>query len=295
MIIKWMMKRFYSAMIYLLPVLFAIGLNGCEAAADKFSSPNGYDLNQPEKFNMPESLLEISGIAFYHSKADTIYSVQDEDGRLFRQGWKNKKQQHVTFGKKGDYEDLAILNETVFILKSNGSIYEFPFSESTKDELTDVKEWKKMLPVGEYESLYANPETNQLYVLCKNCKGDKKNGNMSGSIFTYDPAARQLILSGHFSMDLSELIEKEQILKTGLKASALNRNPHTGEWYILSSVNKVLIVATPDWKVKSVHRLNSSIFNQPEGLAFDEQMNLYLSNEGDEISSGNILKFTLKP
>ena len=114
---------------------------------------------------------------------------------------------------------------------------------------------------------------------------------MSGSIFTWNPAKKELILSGQFSMDLSQLIEKEEILKTGLKASALTRNPHSGEWYILSSVNKVLIVATPDWKVKSVHRLNSSIFNQPEGLAFDENQNLYISNEGDELSAGNILKF----
>ena len=117
---------------------------------------------------------------------------------------------------------------------------------------------------------------------------------MSGSIFTYNAADQQLIPSGEFSMDLSALIEAGDILKTGLKASALTRDPHSGEWYILSSVNKVLIVASPDWKVKSVHRLNSSIFNQPEGIAFDENMNLYISNEGDELTSGNILKFNYK-
>lgn len=288
------MNRFYNYMICFFAVLLVISSYGCKPEGNRFTSPKGYDLNHPEKFNMPESLLEISGIAFYHSKSDTIYSIQDEDGRFYRQAWKNKKQKHVTFGKKGDYEDVAILNETVFILKSNGSLYEFPFLESTKEELKDVKEWKKILPPGEYESLYADPQTNQLYILCKNCKSDKKAGMMSGSIFTYDPAEKKLISSGSFSMDLSALIEQELILKSGLKASALTRDPHTGEWYILSSVNKVLIVATPDWKVKSVHRLNSSIFNQPEGLAFDEQMNLYISNEGDEITAGNILKFKLK-
>ena len=190
--------------------------------------------------------------------------------------------------------DHLILNETVFILKSNGTFYEFPLSDATKDELKDVKEWKKILPMGEYESLYANDQTNQLYVLCKNSKEDKRAEIMSGFIFTYDPTTHQLISSGKFSMDLSKLIENETILRTGLKASALTRDPHTGEWYILSAVNKLLVVATPDWKVKSIHRLNSSIFNQPEGLAFDEDMNLYISNEGDELTSGNILKFKIK-
>lgn len=285
---KYQDIRLYSLFILLLLLV------ACKPSAKKFTSPPGYDLNKPEKFNMPESLLEISGIAFHRDKADTVYSVQDEDGRLFRQGWKNKKQKHVVFGKKGDYEDLAILNETVFILESKGSIFAFPLADAVKEELKNVKEYKKILPSGEYESMYADNQTNQLYLLCKNCKGDKKSESMSGSIFTYDAAAQQLIPSGSFSMDLSALIEADQILKTGLKASALTKDPHTGEWYILSSVNKVLIVATPDWKVKAVHQLNSSIFNQPEGLAFDEDMNLYISNEGDELTAGNILKFKLK-
>jgi hypothetical protein len=180
------------------------------------------------------------------------------------------------------------------ILESDGTLYVFPFTEATKEKVSDIKIFKDMVPKGEYESLYADNQTNQVYLLCKNCKDDKKDKTMSGSIFTYNPGKNELIPSGKFTMDLSGMIEKEEILKTGLKASALTRDPHSGEWYILSSVNKVLVVATPDWKVKSVHRLNSSGFNQPEGLAFDNQMNLFISNEGDELSAGNILKFKPK-
>lgn len=286
------MKRL-NIKVYSVVIVLGV-LLACKASVKDFTSPKGYDLNHPEKFNMPESLLEISGIAFHRDKGDTIYSIQDEDGRLFRQGWHNKKQHHTVFGKKGDYEDVAILNETVFVLESKGTLYSFPFADAVKEKPDKVKEFKKILPSGEYESMYADNQTNQLYLLCKNCKGDKKSGMMSGSIFTYNAAEQQLIPSGEFSMDLSALIEAGDILKTGLKASALTRDPHSGEWYILSSVNKVLIVASPDWKVKSVHRLNSSIFNQPEGIAFDENMNLYISNEGDELTSGNILKFNYK-
>lgn len=289
------MKRINRKLIYVLAMVTVFAAYACKSSGPSFTSPKGYDLNHPEKFNMPESLLEISGIAFHKDKSDTVYSIQDEDGKLYRQGWGSKKQKHVNFGKKDDYEDVAILNETIFILNSDGTIYSFPFSESTLPEVKNLKVFKNLLPKGEYESIYANNETNQVYLLCKNCKDDKKNKTMSGSIFTYDPAKKNLIPSGQFSMDLSGMISREQILRTGLKSSALTRDPHTGEWYILSSVNKLLVIATPDWKVKSVHRLNSSIFNQPEGLAFDEQMNLYISNEGDELSAGNILKFKHKP
>jgi hypothetical protein len=289
------MNILYKKISFFSAVCVVLALFACKSPKGKFTSPAGYDLNTPDRFNMPESLLEISGIAFYHDKSDTVYSIQDEDGRVFRQGWDKKKQKHSTFAKKDDYEDLAILNETVLVLNSDGSLYVFPFKQLQSEEVKDVKTFKKILPKGEYESIYADKQTNQVYLLCKNCKDDKKGENMSGSIFTYDPAKNDLIASGSFSMDLSALIKDEKILKTGLKASALTRDPHTGEWYILSSVNKLLVVATPDWKVKSVHRLNSSIFNQPEGLAFDDQMNLYISNEGDELTDGNILKFVHKP
>jgi len=290
------MKGFFKKLIiFVLPVFILIGFYACKPPKPSFTSPAGYDLNHPEKFNMPESLLEISGIAFYKDKSDTVYSIQDEDGRLFRQAWMNKKQKHAQFASKGDYEDIAILNETIMVLESNGTLYVFPFSEATQEDIQDIKIFKDILPKGEYESIYADNQTNQVYLLCKNCKDDKKDKAMSGSIFTYNATKKELIPSGNFSMDLSGMIEREEILKTGLKASALTRDPHSGEWYILSSVNKVLVVATPDWKVKSVHRLNSSVFNQPEGLAFDNQMNLYISNEGDELSAGNILKFKHKP
>jgi hypothetical protein len=289
------MNNIYTKWSFLFALILVAGITACKSAKDKFTNPPQYDLSKPDKFNMPESLLEISGIAFYHDKSDTVYSIQDEDGRVFRQAWDKKKQKHTVFAEKGDYEDLAILNENVIVLDSDGSLFVFPFKELQNEEVKDKKIFKKILPKGEYESIYADQQTNQVYLLCKNCRDDKKGQNMSGSIFTYDPAKKDLISSGSFSMDLSGLIKDDLVLKTGLKASALTRDPHTGEWYILSSVNKLLVIATPDWKVKSVHRLNSSIFNQPEGLAFDDQMNLYISNEGDELTEGNILKFVRKP
>ena len=68
-------------------------------------------------------------------------------------------------------------------------------------------------------------------------------------------------------------------------------NQLTKEWYILSTANKLLLVTDTSWVIKEVHKLNSSVFNQPEGLAFDNQNNLFISNEGDEITDGNIIKF----
>lgn len=285
------MRRFYMNLLHVAVILAIFGAYACKNPINKYTSPVGYDLTRPDKFTMPSSLLEISGIAFYKGISDTVYSIQDEDGKLFRQKWDVKKQYHMKFAPKGDYEDLAIFNERVLVLKSNGSIYSFPFSEAVKEESDLVREHKKVVPKGEYEGMFADPQTNKVYILCKKCEQDKKMKQVTGYVFDYDAGLDTLKAAGDFKIDLSELKSINPKLKTSLNPSALAKNPKTGEWYILSSTNKLLLVTDKDWKIKAAHRLNSSTFNQPEGIAFDRDLNLYISNEGDEVNDGNILKF----
>lgn len=285
------MKKIYTKLLYMMPVVALVAFYACKPVASKFSSPAGYDLEHPEKFNMPESLLEISGIAFYKGKSDTVYSIQDEEGSVFRQKSGVKHQKNVSFASKGDYEDIAIFNEKVFVLKSNGHLYSFPFSETVKEKAEHVKVSKKLVPKGEYESLYADPETQKVYVLCKSCPVDKKKKTATGYVLNYDLKLDSLIPESTFHIDLEQIKKLNPKLKASLSPSALTKNPKTKEWYILASANKLLVIADENWKVKQVHRLNSSIYNQPEGIAFDNDMNLYISNEGDELTNGNILKF----
>jgi hypothetical protein len=290
-----MMKKFKYLGLLLISFASIFGWYACKPATDKIKSPPGYNLSEPEKFNMPESLLEISGIAFNQMHGDTVYSIQDEDGSLFRQKWDDKKQLHVRFSTKGDFEDLALMKDIAFVLKSSGSLYVFPLAERFKKTTENVKEWKKILPKGEYESLYADPVTSSLYLLTKASNEDHKSRHSTGYIFTYNVKTGDLSLSDQFEVSSKEIEGFGFKIKNGLKTSALTRNPKTKEWYILSSVNKLLVVVNADWKVTSVYHLNSSDFNQPEGIAFDNASNLYISNEGDELSSGNILKFKYTP
>lgn len=108
------MKKLYKQIIWILPFLALLVFYACKPVQVKYTSPKGYDFSNPEKFNMPESLLEISGIAFHNGEGNIVYSIQDEDGKLYKQTWGVKKQTNVRFASKGDYEDLAILKETVF-------------------------------------------------------------------------------------------------------------------------------------------------------------------------------------
>ncbi|MBN8879441.1 MAG: SdiA-regulated domain-containing protein [Sphingobacteriales bacterium] len=242
---------------------------------------------------MPESLLEISGISFYKGNNDTVYAIQDEEGKLFRLAWGNKKQYHVKFGKSGDYEDVSILRDRVVVLKSNGSLYSFPFSDAIYEEIDSVQEWPRLLPEGEYEGMFGDENSGLLYILCKNCKVDDKD-NVTGYIYQLGDSS--LAPAGQFNVDVESIKPFSGKVKKGFRPSALAKNPVTGEWFIVSAINKLLVIADENWKIKNAYPLNGNTFNQPEGIAFDKSGNMYISNEGDDLSAGNILKFArLKP
>ncbi len=279
-----------SIPLFKLILLFTgIALYSCNTSEPSYKSPLGYDLNKGEKTIMPESLQEISGIAFYNGRPDTMYAIQDEQGKLYYFPVGKKASTHAKFGKQGDYEDVAICNETVVVLRSNGLLLTFPFSAAKYPEIENVSEWKDMLPKGEYESMYADNTDNKIYVLCKNCKADKSSEHISGFIFQL--SGDSLVAVANFSIDVSQVEALAEDKKMNFRPSCISKNPKTNEWYIVSSVNKLLVVLDTSWKVKEVFELNPSIFRQPEGIAFDNQNNLYISNEGDDLSNANVLKF----
>jgi len=262
--------------------------SGCSNSHENEQTLKSYNLESPEKFFMPESLFEISGIAFNKGNSDTVYAIQDEEGRLFRLGYGVKKQLNSKFGKKGDYEDLTIANEHVVILKSNGTMYSFPVRESVFPEPDSVVEWKKILPKGEYESIYADEAADNIYVLCKNCPQDDSKKSVTGYEFHLGDSSA---VHTSFQINVKEIKALTGKVERGFRPSGLAQNPLTKDWYIISAVNKLLVVTDKNWKVQQAVPLNGNMFTQPEGIAFDASGNLYISNEGDDFAEGNILKF----
>jgi uncharacterized protein YjiK len=272
-------------------ILFLVFLS-CTGKND-FKSPRGYDLTRPEKFTVPEALDEISGISFYKGNKDTLYAEQDEKGEVFYMHLGDQKAGHVKFGKKGDFEDMAIINEQVILLRSDGILFSFPFAEMHQGEITDTKEWDGLLPGGEFEGLWGDEKSKRLFVLCKHCRDDETTKAITAYILQLQPDG-SIKQNGSASVNVKTIEKLAGEEKFKFHPSALAQNPRTHQWYILSSVNKMLVIANNDWTVKEVYRLDPATFRQPEGIAFDNETSLYISNEGDNISRGNVLKFVYK-
>ncbi|WP_293788431.1 SdiA-regulated domain-containing protein [uncultured Pedobacter sp.] len=252
-----------------------------------------YDLANPVKYNMPQNLFEISGIVFHNGDPKEVFAIQDEDGDLFHLGLGDKESKYTKFGGKGDYEDVTIIKNYFIVLKSNGELHTFPITELGKPEATNVTKTKDLIPKAEYEGLAADEKNSMIYVLTKDSKADSKA--KASSIYGFKVADdASLTAAGEFSLSHKAIQKASGSEKSRFRPSALAKNPKTNEWYVLSSVNKLLVVTDADFKVKTTYPLDPNLFNQPEGIAFDRDNNLYISNEGGTLSAGNILMFKLK-
>jgi uncharacterized protein YjiK len=251
-----------------------------------------YDLSKPTQYKMPTILDEISGITFLNGKKDTLYAVQDEEGQLFSFPLNNViKEKAINFSQKGDFEDIAFYKEKAYILRSNGGITCIPLSILSTKKQDNILEIKDLLPEGEYEGLCADEATQTLYALCKECKEAKKNKQAIGYILKM-AADGKISFNGQFTIDVKAIEAKTDIKKNNFLPSALAKNKKTNEWYILSAHNSTLVITDLNWTVKQAYSLPENIFEQPEGIAFDSQNNLYISNEKGKAKQGNILKFS---
>jgi len=90
--------------------------------------------------------------------------------------------------------------------------------------------------------------------------------------------------------DIKRLLKDEE---AEFKPSAAGINPVTGKLYIVASVGKLLVIADKKGKVEQVFRLDPVMYNQPEGMTFAPNGDLYISNEGGE-GIATILKFVYR-
>ncbi|MGV3768127.1 MAG: polyphosphate kinase 1 [Chitinophagaceae bacterium] len=280
-------ERLREKMALALLLLFFVS---CNMVNRDFKSPGGYDFTAPEKFFISDDLTEISGIALNGDRTDSMYAVQDEKGKLFRFKPGMKKPHKVNFAKTGDYEDVSIADNQVWVLKSNGHLINFPLNADSAGFVEPVVH-ENILPKGEYEAM--DIDGGNIYVLCKTCKVNKKQPAVTGYVLRADTAGK-LMISSSFQLAESQIPEQFKKKNFSLHPSAMAKHPLNGNWYIMASANKLLVVADTNWQIKETYRLAPSVFRQPEGLVFASSGDMYVSNEGDDISVANLLLFRWK-
>jgi len=250
--------------------------------AEELSFP--YDLDNPvEIFKLPHELDEISGISY--SGEDTLACIQDEGGIIYifdlSQG---EVVERYRFGKGRDYEDLAVVNESAYVLQSNGHIFQvMNFRE--KDPVVRKLKALPLSSKNNTEGLAFDHKSNSLLIVCKGFQELKgKHVDLSGENAVYEFDLKRRTLS-------VRLVYPALAGGSLFQPSAIAVHPISGHIYILSSVSRRLWIVDHKGKVIAERRLNRKMFKQPEGICFHPGGDLFISNESRGRGRARILRF----
>lgn len=281
----YMLFTRYSLYISFIAILF---FSCSSAGKEKEYASNKneqYDLQNPYVIKLPESLAEISGIAYY-AKDSSVFAIEDEDGILYKiKLTQNNDIKKWRFDKKHDFEDVVLKDSIFYVLISNGDIetIRFDTGDSIVTATSAFPDASKKR--NEFESLYFDPMLHQLVLLCKDCEDDSKK-QISAWGYSIDSSFyTQSVLTINVQPVDSKLGEK----KLKIKPSATAINPVSNDLYILSSINHLLIVTDRAGNFKEVFELDPAIYKQAEGIAFTPAGDMIISNESHETGLANIL------
>ncbi len=304
--------------LYLFLAISLAGLAGCPAPpADDARSITVeesyrflYDLRTPaETFKMPLILEEISGLAITQDEQHLV-AIQDENGLVFyidRQSGEIAKQ--FEFWKDGDYEGVEMVGDTVYVARSNGTLYEIVRGGEPDQS---VERYKLAIDrENDVEGLAYDRANRRLLLACKGAAGEGEAYQGMKGVYAFDLDSKTLseapviLISldavNQYLTDSPEIRKLDKLVEffdaedeIGFSPSAIAIHPLTGNIYITSSVGKMLIVLNDQGKILHIEKLSKKMHPQPEGLCFDQQGNLYISNEGRG-EQGIIHRFSYLP
>jgi len=227
-------------------------------------------------------------------------AVDDESGKLFEYDLKERKIKHsIEFYKGADFEGVEIVGDRVFILKSDGDIFHFDYTleKKTVGEKIETELGSK----NDTEGLGYDPRSGQLLIACKE-KGGLDGEKIGGrGFYRFDVNQMSLVPELAFSIGPNEL-EKFWESKRDFdydpdrikfKPSAIAYHPIDHNYYILSSVGKMVLVVANDGSLLATYPISPGVLGQPEGICFAPNGDMMISSEG-EGDRGYILKFKMK-
>jgi len=280
------------SILKILLVFFLLFFSACSQKKHIISYPSlpDYNLTDPIMIQLKTNLDEISGIAYY-PKDTSLFAVDDEEGVLYKiYIRKQVKVKQWKFSGDGDYEDIVLHDSTFYVLKSNGDVKAFTFISKDSLQLQDYA--FPLAGNNNFETLYYDSHLHKLIILCKDCELDGKKTN---SAYTFDPDNRTFSDSPFYTINTDDIAEELGMDKIKFRPSAAAVHPMTKDVYIISSVNKILVIASYSGKIKDVYELDPKLFKKPEGITFTAAGDLLVSNESAGLGAPNILIFKYNP
>lgn len=268
-------------------LLFALAstVSFCSKKAPAYPSPEGYNMGAASRIKLPLELDEISGVAYYPPDS-SLFAINDEKGWLY----KIKRGQQIKrwkFSSGADFEDVVLVDSIFYVLQSNGNILRLSFGAQNTVGVQQYYFPTMGEVENEFEILYFDSTKQKLILICKDCESDKKR---SLTTFTFDPFTGKYS-DASFKINVQDVAAAVGEEKLKFKPSAASINPKNGLLYIVSAINKLIVVTDVNGQFKKAVKIDGGIFKQPEGLTFSPSGGMFISNEAADVGVADILYF----
>lgn len=271
--------------------IVVLGLINPSCAQNKLQE---YNIENPDKkIELPEILQEVSGITEMDSTH--VICVQDENGILFvldiNTGEITKQ---FTFGEDGDYEGITRVENTIYILRSDGALIELSGWDSG-----NVKShtYYTNIPAKNDEGLCYDPANDRLLIGCKSKPGQGPEFKDVRSIYAFDLNTKKLSSQPVYEFNVAEIAdsvkskginlptktkkktgEEVENFKFGISAIAIH--PMSGDLYMLAAIDYLYLIFDSNGNIKTIKQLPENLYPQAEGITFLENGNMIITSEG---------------
>lgn len=262
-----------------------------------------YALNDiSAELRLSTELKEVSGLSL-SSDGVHLLAVNDEQGKVF---FLDKKRgrilRELSFGEPGDYEGLEMVGNTIYVVRSDGVIYEIEFAGKA-DPVTKTH-YTSLNADYDVEGLGYDRANRRLLVACKGKAGEGEAFEDKRGIYAFSLDSMKLSEEPVFLLSEDIAVAEEAFreawwsdaLAGHFVPSAIAVHPITGHIYILSSKGKAraILVMKPSGELLSMRELDKDPFNQPEGICFESDGTMYISTEAKgKRGKGRVFRFEM--
>jgi uncharacterized protein YjiK len=268
-----------------------------------------YDMSYPYAyFELDDILKNISGLT-PSKDPKTITCIQSEDGKSYDIDRKTGKIVSSTFFvTEGEFQGIEMVGDTMFAVKSSGQLFKI---YGLKSASKTVKAVRTALPRTEsIEGLGYDLMNNRLLMSSKG----QKEGDFSKKIYEMDIKTNATNPIPAYEITLANvkgfLTEKKAnkeyqklyedfVAKANAKSfdfmpSSVAVHPTNQNIYVLSALNNVLLVMNQGGEIVEMSKLKKDLHIAPNGLCFDEEGTMYISNEAKDGKPAKFFEYKMK-
>lgn len=238
-----------------------------------------YDLERRPtvQWKLPNRLREISGLAM--TADDRLLAHDDERAIIYELDLEAERIGKVfALGDpvvRADFEGVAVVGDTVYLVTSGGRLYETREVEDGAHARFNTYD----TGVGsrcEVEGLAFEPDDRSLVLVCKTVSGDLLKGSVA--LFRWSIDRHALTPDSPLLIDRDAITD--EIPGRSFNPSGIERHPDSGTYFVVAARQEVIVELSLLGDVLDIARLRGGTHRQAEGISFNSEGDLLLGDEG---------------